>query len=284
MKTFSFFLDPSIYIFINVFQLFHALYFIFWFQKFENGSACPKLSNLSTTATSGEVVEIGVQQQPLNKFNEQIPKLTATLTPPTTASTTSATAIQTTAISTANLTTTPTIPAVTLAQNSSIFPMEVSAIGTSDCYAGQPSSVTSLLGPQLQSLLALQLVTSQLPLTEPYKLPLSTANPSSHMISDIRWSDPQSSTVSSLPVINCNTSATDVKQQHMVVNDADLITANTTTNLEIPTCLTNSKTGGLHFIPNSSKNLLKTLKKTANQKCLCTALLILPKKRAYMVF
>lgn len=232
--------------------VFVFIYFNFYikkiFQTVGNGS-CSKLANLATT-TSTKSVEIGVggeveaeaevgikvdpvvstSMQSLHEISQHILKL--------------CTAAQTTAVATTALTTS-TVPSVTVTQDSSFLPMQVPVAGVNGCYTGQSSGTSQLISPQLQSLLALQFVTSQLPLVEPYRLPILT-NPS-NVASDIRWKpvyETQSSALSSVSVTDNNKSASDLRQ-HTVVTDGDLPSKGTplSTNSDIPTCMTTSKTG-----------------------------------------
>ncbi|VDM93832.1 unnamed protein product, partial [Onchocerca ochengi] len=202
----------------------------------ENGN-CSKLANLTTMAST-KPVEAGVgptvaaSSMPLlNEISEHILKLY--------------TAAQTAAVAATALTAAPTTSA-TVTQDSSILPLQIPVVGANGCYTGQ-SSGTSLINPQLQSLLALQFVASQLPLTESYRVPI-LANPSSHIASDIRWKpvyETQSSVLPSVPVVDSNKSTADMKQ-HAIVTDGSFPSKDapisSATNLDIPTCTTN-KTG-----------------------------------------
>uniref|UniRef100_A0A0R3S1D5 TAFH domain-containing protein n=1 Tax=Elaeophora elaphi TaxID=1147741 RepID=A0A0R3S1D5_9BILA len=239
-----------------------------------NGS-CSKLANLTTTTSTKPIevkvgdevegkaggVEIRVdpivsassmQQQSLNEINEHVLKL---CTAAQTTAAVAATALTAASTSTATSTT-------VTQQDSSFLPLQVPVVGTNGCYTGQSSGTTSLISPQLQSLLALQFVTSQLPLTEPYRLPILT-NPSSFNVvaSDIRWKpvyETQSSTLSSsssssssVPAIvdsskSAANAATDMRQNVVVTDEGGFSNKNTplssATNSDILTCMI-GKTG-----------------------------------------
>ncbi|CAG9538791.1 unnamed protein product [Cercopithifilaria johnstoni] len=221
------------------------------FTAVENGN-CSKLANLSTT-TSTKSVEVRVAEdeveaeagigirvdptvstsvQSLNDINEHILKLYSAA---------QATAVAATALTAATL----KAPLTTVTQDSSFLPLQVPVVGASGCCTGQ-SSGTPLTSPQLQSLLALQFITSQLPLSELCKLPILT-NPSSNVTSDIRWKpvyETQSSALSSVPVVDSK-SVTNMRQ-HIVASDEDFSSKGTpissTINSDILTCMI-SKTG-----------------------------------------
>uniref|UniRef100_A0A915PN64 Uncharacterized protein n=1 Tax=Setaria digitata TaxID=48799 RepID=A0A915PN64_9BILA len=211
----------------------------------------PKLANLTVTTTAAalppppsETVEAGTvagsatdpdhhstpSMPLLNEINEHILKL--------------CTATRTAAAAATALTASPTVSSATVTQDpSSALPLHVPVVGGNGCYSG-PSSGTPLISPQLQSLLALQFVTSQLPLTESYRLPILTTP--SHVISDIRWKSIYEAQVfSTAPIIDNDKQNTDMKQ-HAVVTNAGFtskgIPASSAINLDTPPCTT-SKTG-----------------------------------------
>lgn len=207
------------------------------------------MANLTTT-TSARSVEAGASaeagvgiaidpavstssMQSLNEISEHILKL--------------CTAAQTTAVAATALTAASTASSATVTQDSSFLPLQVPVVGANGCYTAQ-SSGTPLISPQLQSLLALQYVTSQLPLTESYRLPILT-NLSSHIASDIRWKpvyETQSSALSSIPVVDSNNKSTTDMRQHVVVTDGNFSNKgapiSSVNNSDIPICTT-SKTG-----------------------------------------
>ncbi|VDK85844.1 unnamed protein product [Litomosoides sigmodontis] len=172
--------------------------------------------------------------QSLNEINEHIFKLS--------------TAAQNTSVAATALTAaTSTAPLTAVTQDSSFLPLQVPVIGTNGCYTGQ-SSAASLISPQLQSLLALQFVTSQLHLAESYsRLPV-LSNPSSDVAPDIRWKpvyETQSSALPSAPAVDSTKSTADMRQ-NVVVTDGGFCSkrapVSSTTDSDMPTC-TISKTG-----------------------------------------
>lgn len=204
------------------------------------------MSNLATTtSTKSREVEaevgagirvdpvVSTSMQSLNEINEHILKLCV--------------AAQNTSVGTTALTAaTSTAPLTAATQDSPFLPLQVPVVGANG-YTGQ-SSGTSLISPQLQSLLALQFVTSQLHLAESCsRLPI-LSNPSSNVSPDIRWKpvyETQSSALPSVPAVDSTKSTTDMRQ-NVVVNDGGFSSKrapiSSTIDSDVPTC-TISKTG-----------------------------------------
>ncbi|VIO95007.1 Snowski, identical [Brugia malayi] len=245
------------------------------FTTIESGS-CSKVANLAMTTapssstaiksieTETEIGGIGIEITPTittssmmkssmnNDFNEyNILKFSTTTTTATTPITITNTYATTTIADTTTVTVvTPTIPSATLTTNSSSFlPIQIPVINDQSSSSSASSGI-SLINSQLQSLLALQLITSQLPLAnESYRLPILTNLPS-HLTSDIRWKsiyDIQSSLSSSLlsssaPLINNNNNNSNNNNSNKLTVDMRQITDENLPNKYIPILSTTSST------------------------------------------
>ncbi|EJW85806.1 hypothetical protein WUBG_03285 [Wuchereria bancrofti] len=238
---------------------------------------------IKSIETEVEIGGIGIEITPTittssmnNNFNEcNILKFSTTTTTTTTTPITTTNTYATTIADTTTVTVvTPTVSSATLTTNSSSFlPIQIPIINDQSSSSSSSSGI-SLINSQLQSLLALQFITSQLPLAnESYRLPILTNLPS-HLTSDIRWKsiyDTQSSSSSSLlsssaPLINNNNNSNKLTIDMKQITDENLsnkyipILSTTTTTVTTTTTTTATTTRTNFDIPVTSTT---TTSKTA---------------------